>query len=64
MNNRMMIHPLRKTLKKSDWKRINKAVSKEMYDNVTSDELSAAHDVYYDIIASAGQTHYGVITTQ
>lgn len=59
-----MIHPLRKTLKKSDWKRINKAISKERYDNVTIDELSAAHDAYYDSIALIDQTHYGVTTTQ
>jgi hypothetical protein len=60
----MTKHPLRKRLTKSDWERINKAVDTEIHDNVSLEELDAAHDVYYDIIAGAEQTHAGVTTVQ
>lgn len=57
-------HPLRDTLTKEDWSRIQTAMDTKNYDNVTEDELDAAHDVFYDAIAGAEQTHLGVTTIQ
>lgn len=57
-------HPLRDTLTKKDWNRIQEAMDTKDYNNVTLDELDAAHDVFYDAIAGAQQTHLGVTTTQ
>ena len=58
-------HPLRKTLTKADWKRIQKVLDKELDDSyATLEELEAAHDVFYDAIAGETQTHLGVTTLQ
>lgn len=57
-------HPLRDKLTQEDWKRIQTAMDTQDYDNVTVDELDAAHDVFYDAIAGAQQTHFGVTTIQ
>jgi histidine ammonia-lyase len=59
----LMEHPLRSTLSKKDWKRIQAAIDKK-HDNATLDEIEAAHDVFYDAIAAQTQTHYGVTTLQ
>ena len=57
-------HPLRDTLTEEDWSRIQTAMDTDNLDNVTVDELDAAHDVFYDAIAGAQQTHLGVTTIQ
>lgn len=57
-------HPLRDTLTQEDWNRIQAAMDSKDYTNVTEDELDAAHDVFYDAIAGAQQTHYGITTLQ
>lgn len=57
-------HPLRDSLTKEDWKRIDAAIDSKDYSTVTDDELDAAHDVFYDAIAGAQQTHLGVTTLQ
>ena len=57
-------HPLRDTLTKEDWQRIQTAMDTDNLDNVTVDELDAAHDVLYDAVAGAQQTHLGVTTIQ
>ena len=59
----MTEHPLRKTLSKKDWKRIQNAIDR-VHDDATVDEIEAAHDVFYDAIAAKEQTHYGVTTLQ
>lgn len=56
-------HPLRDTLTKKDWKRIQEVIDHK-HSNATTDELEAANDVFYDAIASQSQTHYGVTTLQ
>ena len=61
----MKYHPLRKSLNKEDWKRIQAVLDKELDESAaTVEELEAAHDVFYDAIAGAEQTHSGVITLQ
>lgn len=57
-------HPLRKSLKKKDWKRIQQAIDNQCYSSVSNEELDAAHDVFYDAIAGKEQTHLGVLTLQ
>jgi len=58
-------HPLRTTLKKKDWKRIQSVMDGDLSDdNATADELDAAHDVLFDVIAGHEQTHLGVLTLQ
>jgi len=58
-------HPLRKSLKKKDWKRIENVMNGVLSDDqATADELDAAHDVLFDAIAGHEQTHLGVITLQ
>lgn len=61
----MTEHPLRKSLKKEDWRRIQAVLDKELDESdATVEEIEAAHDVFYDAIAGAEQTHYGVTTLQ
>jgi hypothetical protein len=57
-------HPLRDTLTKEDWQRIQTAMDTDNLDSITLDEIEAAHDVLYDAIAGAQQTHLGVTTIQ
>lgn len=58
-------HPLRKSLKKKDWKRIQSVIEGNLPDSkASSDELDAAHDVMFDAIAGHEQTHLGVTTLQ
>ena len=57
-------HPLRNSLSKTDWQRIQKAIDTQSYDAVSIDEIDAANDVFYDAIAGQKQTHLGVITLQ
>lgn len=57
-------HPLRDSLTKKDWQRIDAAIESKDYTAVTEDELDAANDVFYDAIAGAQQTHLGVTTLQ
>ena len=65
MTKHMVEHPLRKKLSKDDWKRIQSVLDKELDEsNATIEEIEAAHDVFYDAIAGAEQTHYGVTTLQ
>ena len=59
----MKQHPLRKTLTKEDWKRIQNSIDNNN-DCATLEELDAAHDVFYDAIAGGSQTHLGVLTLQ
>lgn len=54
----MIQHPLRDTLTAEDWKRIQQVIDRE-HDNATTEELEAAHDVFYDAIAGEKQTHLG-----
>lgn len=61
----MIMHPLRKTLSEDDWKRIQAVLNRELDEsNATLEEIEAAHDVFYDAIAGAEQTHYGITTLQ
>lgn len=63
--NFMHQHPLRQSLKKKDWKRIQSVMDGDLSDdNATEEELNAAHDVLYDAIAGHEQTHLGVTTLQ
>lgn len=63
MTKHMVIHPLRKTLTKQDWKRIQAVLDRELDEtNATTDEIEAAHDVFYDAIAGSTQTHFGITT--
>lgn len=65
MTKYMVIHPLRKTLTKQDWKRIQAVLDRELDEtNATTDEIEAAHDVFYDAIAGSTQTHFGITTLQ
>lgn len=58
-------HPLRDSLKKKDWKRIQRVMDGDLPEiNATADELDAAHDVLFDAIAGHEQTHLGVLTLQ
>ena len=57
-------HPLRDTLTKKDWQRIQDALDANEYSKVTVDEIEAAHDLLYDAIAGEQQTHLGVTTVQ
>lgn len=58
-------HPLRATLKKKDWKRIQSVMEGDLSDdNATADELEAAYDVLFDAVAGYEQTHLGVTTLQ
>ena len=57
-------HPLRSDLHKEDWKRIQDAIENDNVDDATQEEIEAAHDVFYDVIAGQSQTHYGVTTLQ
>ena len=56
-------HPLRKTLSKRDWKRIQAVIDRE-HDDATTEEILAAHDVFYDAVAAQTQTHLGSLTLQ
>ena len=61
----MMSHPLREKLTKDDWVRIQKVWDNELPDShATTEEIDAAHDVFYDAIAGHTQTHLGVLTLQ
>lgn len=58
-------HPLRETLKKKDWKRIEEVMNGNLgSEKATADELDAAHDILFDAVASYEQTHLGVTTLQ
>lgn len=58
-------HPLRETLTKEDWQRIQEVIDRTIPEhNATLEEIEAAHDVFYDAIAAQEQTHYGVTTLQ
>jgi hypothetical protein len=58
-------HPLRQSLKKKDWKRIQSVIDGELDDScATAEEFDAAHDVFFDAIAGSEQTHLGVLTLQ
>lgn len=58
-------HPLRHTLKKKDWKRIEKVMNGDLsLEKATVEELDAAHDILFDAVASHEQTHLGVTTLQ
>jgi len=57
-------HPLRDELNREDWERIQTAIDTKCYDSVTVDEIDAANDVFYDVIAGRKQTHLGVVTLQ
>lgn len=57
-------HPLRNDLSREDWQRIQKAIDTQCYDAVSTDEIDAANDVFYDAIAGQKQTHLGVVTLQ
>lgn len=58
-------HPLRMSLKKKDWKRIQSVMDGELDDShATAEELNAAYDVLFDAIAGHEQTHLGVTTLQ
>jgi hypothetical protein len=59
----MTRHPLRNKLTKEDWRRIQDVIDGK-HDDATADEIDAAHDVYYDAIAGAEQTHFGITTLQ
>ena len=62
---RLFQHPLRETLTRKDWKRIQKVIDRKLdTTQATLDEMSAAHDVFYDAIAGSSQTHFGVTTFQ
>lgn len=63
MTKKLPYHPLRDTLTKEDWKRIQEVIDKK-HDNATLEEIEAANDVFYDAIAGAEQTHLGVTTVQ
>lgn len=56
-------HPLRNSLSKKDWKRIQEVIDRK-HSDATTEELEAANDVFYDAIAANAQTHYGVTTLQ
>jgi len=61
----MMAHPLRESLTKDDWVRIQKVWDKELPEHhATDEEIDAAHDVFYDAISGHTQTHLGVLTLQ
>lgn len=58
-------HPLRKTLTTEDWQRIQRVLDRDLDDShATIEEISAAHDVFYDAIAADAQTHTGSWTLQ
>jgi|TARA_R110000782_G_scaffold9566_2_gene30676 histidine ammonia-lyase len=58
-------HPLRDTLTKEDWKRIQEVIDNKLDITLaTLEEINAANDVFYDAIAGSQQTHYGVTTFQ
>jgi histidine ammonia-lyase len=62
---RLLQHPLRATLTKKDWKRIQEVIEYRLsIDQATAEEINAANDVFYDAIAGSSQTHYGVTTFQ
>ena len=56
-------HPLRKTLSKQDWKRIQGAIDR-LHEDATLEEILAAHDVFYDAVAAQTQTHLGSLRLQ
>jgi hypothetical protein len=61
----MRYHPLRDELTRKDLKRIDKVIkNKRPEKDATTDEIVAAHDMYYDHIAAQMQTHYSVTTLQ
>jgi len=61
----MNYHPLRQELSKEDWTRIDKVLKNELDEtNATTEEMVAAHDVFFDLIAGKTQTHLGVTTLQ
>lgn len=57
-------HPLRNELSQEDWQRIQHAYDTECYDTVSTEEIEAANDVFYDAIAGLSQTHLGTTTLQ
>ena len=57
-------HPLRNSLNRKDWLRIQNAIDTKSYDAVSHEEIDAANDVFYDAIAGQKQTHLGVVTLQ
>ena len=57
-------HPLRKTLTPEDWDRIQHAIDNDLPNEISDEEVEAAHDLLYDAIANKTQTHMGVITLQ
>lgn len=62
---RLLQHPLRESLTRKDWKRIQKVIDRKLdITMATLDEMDAANDVFYDAIAAFSQTHYGITTFQ
>ena len=58
-------HPLRSELSQKDWKRIQAVIDRKLPEyKATTDEITAAHDVFYDAIAGSEQTHLGVYILQ
>lgn len=58
-------HPLRKSLKKDDWNRIEQVMRNELdYTQASVEELDAAYDVLFDAVAAKEQTHLGVLSMQ
>ena len=56
-------HPLRDSLTKEDLVRIQGAIDGE-HDDVTTDELEAAEDIFFDAVASRMQTHESILILQ
>lgn len=55
-------HPLRSKLDHDDWVRIQEVLDQEIPDhNATTEEIDAAHDLFFDAIAIKYQTHSGVL---
>lgn len=59
------IHPLRNSLDKHDWDRIQEVIDKSIPEhNATLEEIEAAQDVLYDAYVAVKQTHHGVTSLQ
>lgn len=59
-----LVHPLRKSLTKKDLIRIQDAIDNDEYSDVTTEELDAANDIFYDAIVTKLQTHEGSLARQ
>ena len=61
----MKKHPLRDTLSKDDWVRIQEVIVHKIPEqNASLEEIDAATDILYDAIAGSTQTHLGVLSLQ